>query len=142
MQRLHEDDLTGHLLQQEGWELLSLPAIAEKNETFEEQNLFGHKTFTRKTGEALHEARESLAILEQIRLSLGTYHFAAQYQQTPAPKGGGMVKQEWFKTYIQDQIRHRFDQVIQSWIPPTHQPNFQTIRSAPLGDSNNPTFIC
>ena len=115
MQRLHEDDLTGHLLQQEGWELLSLPAIAEKDDTFEEENLFGHKTFTRKTGEALHEARESLATLEQIRLSLGTYHFAAQYQQTPAPKGGGMVKQEWFRTYIQDQIPHPFDQVIQSW---------------------------
>lgn len=115
MQRLHEDDLTGHLLQQEGWELLSLPAIAEKDETFEEENLFGHKTFTRKTGEALHEARESLATLEQIRLSLGTYHFAAQYQQTPAPMGGGMVKQEWFRTYIQDQIPHPFDQVIQSW---------------------------
>src|SRR5256884_5477263 len=32
MQRLHEDDLVGHVLGQEQWEILSFPAIAEKNE--------------------------------------------------------------------------------------------------------------
>lgn len=31
MQRLHEDDLVGHVLEREGWEVLSLPAIAEKD---------------------------------------------------------------------------------------------------------------
>ena len=34
MQRLHIDDLTGHLLKQNGCEVLSLPAIAEKDEEF------------------------------------------------------------------------------------------------------------
>src|SRR5881275_127095 len=29
MQRLHEDDLIGHVLAQEGWEVLSFPAIAD-----------------------------------------------------------------------------------------------------------------
>jgi hypothetical protein len=28
MQRLHEDDLVGHVLKQEGWEIVSFPAIA------------------------------------------------------------------------------------------------------------------
>ena len=32
MQRLHEDDLVGHVLAQEGWEVLSFPAIAEADE--------------------------------------------------------------------------------------------------------------
>ena len=32
MQRLHEDDLVGHVLGQEQWEILSFPAIAEKDE--------------------------------------------------------------------------------------------------------------
>jgi hypothetical protein len=35
MQRLHEDDLVGHVLKQEGWEILSFPAIAEADETHE-----------------------------------------------------------------------------------------------------------
>jgi hypothetical protein len=32
MQRLHEDDLVGHLLTQEPWEVISFPAIAEEDE--------------------------------------------------------------------------------------------------------------
>jgi hypothetical protein len=34
MQRLHEDDLVGHILGGEDWEVLSLPAIAEQDEAF------------------------------------------------------------------------------------------------------------
>jgi predicted phage terminase large subunit-like protein len=115
MQRLHEDDFTGHLLQQEGWELLTLSAIAERDETYAFETLFGTKSFTRKSGEALHEARESLLTLEQIRSALGTYHFAAQYQQTPAPTGGGMVKQAWFKSYTEEQLPRPFEKIVQSW---------------------------
>jgi hypothetical protein len=33
MQRLHEDDLVGHVLQQGDWQLLKFPAIAEEAET-------------------------------------------------------------------------------------------------------------
>ena len=36
MHRLHEDDLTGHVLAQEEWEIVRLPAVAE-----EEGNLRG-----------------------------------------------------------------------------------------------------
>jgi len=32
MQRLHEDDLVGHVLAQEEWEVLRFPAIAETEE--------------------------------------------------------------------------------------------------------------
>jgi len=31
-------------------------------------------------------------MLEQIRRTIGEYNFAGQYQQMPAPQGGGMVK--------------------------------------------------
>jgi hypothetical protein len=34
MHRLHEDDLTGHVLAQEDWEIVLLPAIAEDDETW------------------------------------------------------------------------------------------------------------
>src|SRR5579884_3033717 len=33
MQRLHEDDLVGHVLEQENWDHVRLPAIAEEDET-------------------------------------------------------------------------------------------------------------
>jgi predicted phage terminase large subunit-like protein len=49
-------------------------------------------------GEALHPEREPLAVLQSLREQLGEYNFAGQYQQSPAPLGGGMIKAEWFKT--------------------------------------------
>jgi predicted phage terminase large subunit-like protein len=115
MQRLHEDDLVGHVLMQEGWEVMSFPAIAEADEEHIVDTLFGRKRFIRRAGEALHPERESLTILEQIRATLGTYNFAGQYQQTPAPAGGGMVKEAWFQRYEPGALPTHFDQVIQSW---------------------------
>ena len=34
MHRLHEDDLVGHVLAQEDWEVVRFPAIAEEGETW------------------------------------------------------------------------------------------------------------
>src|SRR6266571_2717587 len=115
MQRLHEDDLIGHVLEQEEWHLVRLPAIAEQDETHTIQTPYGTKTVKRKAGEALHPAREPLAVLERLRLTIGEYNFSGQYQQQPAPLGGGMVKAEWFKTYVPGEQPSSFDLVFQSW---------------------------
>ena len=32
-------------------------------------------------------------MLEQLRRTLGKYNFAGQYEQPPAPQGGGMVQE-------------------------------------------------
>jgi predicted phage terminase large subunit-like protein len=115
MQRLHEDDLVGHLLRQEGWTVLSFPAIAEVDETHVVETIFGQRVYRRSVGEALHPAWESLATLGTIRETIGTYNFAGQYQQSPAPTGGGMVRAEWFPRYDPDALDRTFEQVIQSW---------------------------
>lgn len=79
MQRLHEDDLTAHLLaKNEGWVHLDLPAIAMQNEVW--QLPYGH-TYHRQKGEALHEARESLADLQDILKTVGGHPFSYQYLQ-------------------------------------------------------------
>jgi hypothetical protein len=49
MQRLHEDDLVGHLLKQEGWEL-AFPAIAERDELHRIDTWAGPREFTRREG--------------------------------------------------------------------------------------------
>ena len=71
MQRLHEDDLVGHVLKQEGWELLSFPAIAEIEEEHVVETVFGARRFQRRIGAALHPARESIETLENIRQTIG-----------------------------------------------------------------------
>src|SRR6202048_4579612 len=115
MQRLNEDDLVGHVLGQEPWEVVSFPAIAEADEVHEIATIGGAQRFPRRRGEALHPAREPLATLEQIRRTIGEYNFAGQYQQSPAPLGGGLVKAEWFKHYGEKERSERFERIVQSW---------------------------
>ena len=43
MQRLHEDDLVGPVLEQEGWEVVCFPAIAERDEEHEIETPWGTK---------------------------------------------------------------------------------------------------
>lgn len=115
MQRLHEDDLVGHVMGQEQWELLRLPAIAEEDETHQIVSLGGTRIVRRRAGEALHPEREPLEALESLRRAMGEYNFAGQYQQEPAPLGGGMVKSEWFRRYVPGEEPSRFDLIVQSW---------------------------
>lgn len=115
MQRLHEDDLVGHVLQQENWEVVSFPAIAERNEIIKIETPHGSMRIERLNGDVLHQAREPRSVLDQIKRNLGEYHFAAQYQQSPAPRGGGMVKEAWFKRYGNNELPDKFDRLIQSW---------------------------
>jgi predicted phage terminase large subunit-like protein len=114
MQRLHEDDLVGHVLRNGGWEVVSFPAIAEADETHEIETPVGGKRFARKEGEALHPERESLGVLARIRETIGEANFAGQYQQRPAPAGGGLVKAAWFRRYCAGETP-RFDRIVQSW---------------------------
>src|SRR3984893_3411906 len=114
MQRLHEDDLVGHVLAQEGWEVLSFPGIAEADEVHRIETIWGAQCFRRRQGEALHPDREPLETLDRIRRTIGEYNFAGQYQQSPAPLGGGLVKAEWFKRYGEKDRPERFDRTAQS----------------------------
>ena len=115
MQRLNEDDLVGHVLEQELWEVLRFPAIAEADEVHEIATIWGPRRFARRRGEALHPEREPLETLDRIRRTIGEYNFAGQYQQSPAPLGGGLVKAEWFKRYRESERPEHFDRIVQSW---------------------------
>lgn len=115
MQRLHQDDLVGHVLEQEGWEVASFAAIAEEDEVHDIETILGPRRFVRGTGEALHPARESITTLGIIRQTVGEYNFASQYQQTPIPKGGAMVKTHWLQFYGPNDLPKRFSTIVQSW---------------------------
>jgi predicted phage terminase large subunit-like protein len=115
MQRLHQDDLIGHVLEQEDWDVVSFPAIAEDNETHVIESVLGRRVFTRQAREALHPARESLETLAAIRRTMTEYNFAAQYQQCPLPVGGAMVKTAWLKYYEPGELPQRFSGILQSW---------------------------
>ena len=63
MQRLHEDDLAGHLLEQGNWRHLDLPAIAVEDSIIP---VGPNKFHERREGDVLHAARESREALDRI----------------------------------------------------------------------------
>jgi predicted phage terminase large subunit-like protein len=113
MQRVHIDDLTGFLLSQsEEWEVLSLPAIAYSDEAIP---ISAERSYHRKAGEALSPEREPLHVLEALKLQIGSDPFSAQYQQSPAPPGGAMVKRHWVKRYSELPPESERLFILQSW---------------------------
>src|SRR5215469_6166021 len=115
MQRLHQDDLVGHVLERGEWDVLNFPAIAEEDEHYVIETIFGTRTVTRKAGEALHPGRESLESLRRTRENIGEYNFQSQYQQTPTPMGGAMIKTEWLRHYAPAELPTSFTYMLQSW---------------------------
>jgi predicted phage terminase large subunit-like protein len=103
--RWHEDDLAGRLLREqkrEGWELLSMPAIAESDDAF------------RKEGEPLWPERFPLPQLEQIRAAIGSGPWASLYQQRPTAATGAVFKRNWWQFYRLP-FSGPFSRVVQSW---------------------------
>ena len=112
MQRVHVDDLVGHVLENEDWIQVDIPAIGERETRYQ---IDDDDWYLRKVDEILHPAREDAQSLETTKENLGSYHFSAQYQQCPVPPGGNMIRREWFKTYRDCPDRSTFDLVVQSW---------------------------
>lgn len=92
MQRLHKDDLIGHLkeTEPEDWEFIDVPAL-------------------NPDGTSFYPSRFPVRELENIK-ARSPYKFYAMYQQDPINYGGTVFKQEWIQTV--DVIPQKFKKVI------------------------------
>jgi predicted phage terminase large subunit-like protein len=111
MQRLHQDDLVGHVTRTEDWEVVSIPAIATEDRRYQLSD-DPEDVYVRSAGEVLYP-REPLEVLERIRRMQGSLTFSAQYHQAPVPPEGNIVKREWLRHYSERPAR--FDLTIASW---------------------------
>jgi predicted phage terminase large subunit-like protein len=112
MQRLHEDDVAGHLLRQGSWSHLDLPAIAVEDSDIP----VGHdKVVRRRCGDVLHPERESKEALDRIKAEISSLTFSAQYQQRPVPLEGNLIRRDWFRFYDQLPSPGPNDRIVQSW---------------------------
>ncbi|NSX83920.1 phage terminase large subunit, partial [Wolbachia endosymbiont of Atemnus politus] len=136
MHRLHLEDLTGYLLSKPKnmWHHVCLPLIAENNEIIHsikkpapslsviQVTKNGHTSnetafyaasarilYLKKEGQLLYPLEKEE--VETIKAELGSYAFAAQYQQNPLPLSSGIIKREWLKHYRNVSFSH----VTQSW---------------------------
>lgn len=97
MQRCHQQDLSGHLLEQGGYEHLCLPAEYEGPTRATSIGFVDPRT---EPGELLWPEQFGRKEIDGWKVSLGSYGAAGQLQQRPSPIGGGIFKRHWFR-YIQ-----------------------------------------
>jgi len=97
-QRIHENDVCGYILKERpDWEHLNLPALFEPSRRC--TTLIGWTDPREEEGDLLWPERFSQETLDALRRDLGSSGFAAQYQQTPVPSGGGQFKARWFRYF-------------------------------------------
>jgi predicted phage terminase large subunit-like protein len=110
MQRVHQSDLAGHILEQGGWEHLCLPAEYEGSKYF---TSIGWQDPRQAQGELLWPERFGQTEIDSLKTSLGSYAAAGQLQQRPSPAEGGIIKRGWWQFYRD--LPADFDEIIQSW---------------------------
>src|SRR5208282_1915432 len=102
--RWHLDDLPGSLLREhanEGWEVLSLPAVAEPDDPL-----------GREEGEPLWPSRYSLETLERIKDAVGGAVWSSLYQCRPAAAEGATFKRSWWRTVAA--LPEKFERIVLS----------------------------
>lgn len=130
MQRVHEGDVAGDILLKDS-ELRrkNLPAdyvhfcvplcyepvhhvnawdngrirtfIGDEIETIPEEAIFWEDRRTEE-GELLWPARYPASEVAKLEHELGPYAFAGQFQQNPTPRGGGIIKKDWWQLWDDD----------------------------------------
>lgn len=102
MQRLHENDLTGHLLakQKQGmkWRYICIPAektpyVTPKAlaDNYSDDGLFFPKRFSR-------------AVLDRLAIGVGGLGYSGQYLQMPFTEGGGIIDITKFGTFTMSDL--------------------------------------
>lgn len=113
MQRLHESDVSGHILHDiKGWEHICIPA---EWDGLARRTFLGPYDPRTKHGELICPERFGPEELKQLKAFLGEYGTAGQLQQLPSPPGGGILKVEHFQMWQSSWELPRFDYVIQSY---------------------------
>lgn len=102
MQRLHENDLAGHILDTDSeFEHLMLPALFEPERRY--YTSIGWTDPRTKEGEILWPERFDEKSLNTFRRN--AYEWAGQWQQRPEVRGGSIIKRDWWQPYETDDGR-------------------------------------
>lgn len=105
MQRIHERDISGHILDpesgiREDWDHLCLPMHYEEDHPYPSQTSLDFEDWREEEDELLWPERFPQSAVEEdertMRSEGGDYAVAGQFQQRPAPRGGGLFKRDDF----------------------------------------------
>lgn len=93
MQRLHPDDLVGHLLREQGglWTRLHLPAVLPHKTVYE----LGGFRYEREAEEPLFPAKHNRERLRELEREMGDAAYKTQMLQDPEISEAGFFEDEW-----------------------------------------------
>lgn len=98
MQRLHEEDVSGIILDKQlGYDHLMLPMEFDPARSFPTK--LGFIDPRTEAGELLFPERFPAEVVARDKKVMGPYATAGQFQQEPTPRGGGVIKREWWRLY-------------------------------------------
>ena len=113
MQRLHERDISGHIIEDiKGWEHICIPAEYDGKRR---KTVLGEYDPRKKKGELICPDRFGEAEITKLKQLLGEYGSAGQLQQEPAPAQGGILKTKYFNLWPADQGLPPFEYILQSY---------------------------
>ena len=111
MQRLHEADVSGLILENDyGYEHLCLPMEFEADRRC--STSIGFTDPRKEEGELLFPERFSRETVDRDKKVMGAMAVAGQFQQRPAPRGGGFF--EWQKLQIAETLP-KMQRVVRFW---------------------------
>lgn len=94
MQRAHEQDLAGHVLEQGEYVHLNLPMEYQPTTYSFHGLIVDPRT---EIGELLCPERIGPKEVDSLKTRLGPTAYSGQYQQSPAPAGGNIFKSWWWR---------------------------------------------
>jgi predicted phage terminase large subunit-like protein len=95
MQRLHERDLSGHVLERGNYEHLCLPSEFEPERRA--VTSIGWRDPRTEAGEILFPRLYPQKVLDQAKTDLGSAGYAGQHQQRPSAAEGGVLQRQWWR---------------------------------------------
>lgn len=111
MQRLHEEDLSGHILKGGNVVHICLPMKYEPGRMG--TTPIGWTDPRTKPGELLAPEQFPEPVVTKLEIALRAYGTAGQLQQRPSPAEGGEVKRKWWQYY--EAVPYPMDRVVYSW---------------------------
>jgi predicted phage terminase large subunit-like protein len=113
MQRLHERDISGHILNDiKGWEHICIPAEWDGKHR---KTILGAYDPRKVKGELICPDRFGDKEITMLKQLLGSYGSAGQLQQDPTPSGGGILKTKHFGLWSADDGLPPFEYILQSY---------------------------
>jgi predicted phage terminase large subunit-like protein len=101
MQRLHEEDVSGIILEKQlGYDHIMLPMRYDPSRAA--PTALGYEDPREIDGELLFPQRFPVEVVDRDERAMGPYASAGQFQQTPEPRGGGIIKREWWQLWEHD----------------------------------------